>query len=245
MIKKLKFAFAPFLLLLTLGACSDNDEKTAPEEKAEEQIGETAESETAPAESTLELPAQEDVVVIVNGEEISGNVYNSVARQLESTLAAQGHTTSEETSKLIKEQALAVLVGNKVILQDAEEKGYKADEKTVEERLEELKGQFETPEAMDKALKETGFTLEDMELQIREQLIYEQYVAEEVKAGEVADEDVKKAYDGFVETSEEEAPAFEEMEPTIRKSLEEQKTQDAVLDRIEELKEKAEVEVKI
>lgn len=244
MIKKMKFAFAPFLLLLTLGACSDNEE-AAPEENTNPETTEAAAAETTPEETSMELPTEEEVVVVVNGEEILGNVYNSVARQLENTLAAQGHTTSGETAELVKEQAMSVLVGNKVILQDAEEKGYTADEATVEERLEELKDQFETEEAMDEALKETGFTLEDMENQLREQLVYEQYVAEEIEDGEVTDEEVKEAYDGFVETSEEEAPAFEEMEPTIRKSLEEQKTQEAVFARIEELKEKAEVEVKI
>ncbi|WP_298829573.1 SurA N-terminal domain-containing protein [uncultured Planococcus sp.] len=244
MIKKMKFAFAPFLLLLTLGACSDNEE-TAPEENTEPETTEEATADTAPAESSMELPDQEEVVVVVNGDEILGNVYNSVARQLETTLAAQGHTTSDETNELVKEQAMSVLIGNKVIMQDAEEKGYEADESAVEERLEELKGQFETEEAMDKALKETGFTLDDMENQLREQLIYEQYIAEEIETGEVTDEEVKEAYDGFVESSEEEAPAFEEMEPTIRKSLEEQKTQEAVFARIEELKEDAEIDIKL
>lgn len=244
MIKKMKFAFAPFLLLLTLGACSDNEE-TAPEESTDPETTEEAAADTAPAESSMELPAQDEVVVVVNGDEILGNVYNSVARQLETTLAAQGHEISEETNELVKEQAMSVLVGNKVILQDAEEKGYEADETKVEERLEELKGQFETEEAMDKALAETGFTLDDMEGQLREQLVYEQYIAEEIQAGEVTDEEVTTAYDGFVESSEEEAPAFEEMEPTIRKSLEEQKTQEAVFTRIEELKEKAAIEVKL
>lgn len=244
MIKKMKFAFAPFLLLLTLGACSDNEE-TAPEESTDPETTEEAAADTAPAESSMELPAQDEVVVVVNGDEILGNVYNSVARQLETTLAAQGHEISEETNELVKEQAMSVLVGNKVILQDAEEKGYEADETKVEERLEELKSQFETEEAMDKALAETGFTLDDMEGQLREQLVYEQYIAEEIQAGEVTDEEVKTAYDGFVESSEEEAPAFEEMEPTIRTSLEEQKTQEAVFARIEELKEDAEIDIKL
>lgn len=239
MIKKMTFAFAPFLLLLTLGACSDNEEAAEPE------TTEKAAAETAPAESSMELPAQEDVVVIVDGEEILGNVYNSVARQLETTLTSQGHATSEETDEMVKEQALSVLVGNKVILNDAEEQGYEADEETVKERLEDLKGQFESEEAMDKALEQTGFSLEDMEVQLREQLVYEEYVAEEIKPAEVTSEEVQKAYDGFVETSEEEVPSLEEMEPNIRQSLEQEKTQDAVFTRIEELKKSAEVEVKI
>lgn len=239
MIKKMKFAFAPVLLLLILGACSDKEETATEENKNPET------TEEASAEASLEFPSEDEVVVVVDGEEILGKVYNSVARQLETTLTTQGHGTTGETAELIKKQAMDVLVGNKVILQDAAEKGYTADEKTVEERLEDLKGQFESEEAMNEALQQTGFTLDDMEGQLREQLLYEQYVAKEIDAAEVTDEEVKEAYDGFVETSEQEAPAFEEMEATIRQSLEEQKTQEAVFSRIEELKETAEVEVKI
>lgn len=244
MIKKMTFAFAPFLLLLTLSACADKEEE-ASTEKTEPETTEQS-GETAPAEYTLELPEKEEVVVIVNGEEILGKVYNSVARQLETTLAVQGQSVSdEESADLVKEQALSVLIGNKVILQDAEEKGYKADDETVKERLEELKDQFETAEAMNAALKETGFTIEEMELQLREQLVYEQYVAEEIEVPKVTDEEIQTAYDGFVESSEAEAPPLEEMEPTIRQSLEGQKTQDAVFTQIEKLKKSADIEVKL
>lgn len=242
MIKKMKFALAPFLLLLTLGACSDSEEAQPKEDEAAKSAEETTEEQ--PTE--LDLPAEEDVVVVVNEEEILGNVYNSVARQLESTLAADGKKASEpENAELVKEQAITVIVGNKLILQDAEEKGYKAEDAAVEERLESLKGQFEDEKAMNEALERTGFTLDDMEGQLRDQIVYEQYVAEEVKAKEVTDEEVKEAYDGFASSSEQEAPAYEEMEPTIRQSLEQQNTQQAVYDRIEELKAAAKIDVKI
>ena len=61
----------------------------------------------------------------------------------------------------------------------------------------------------------------------------------------MTDEEVQAAYDQFVESSEEEAPALEEMEPTIRQSLQEQKDQEATFARVEELREEAEVEVKL
>lgn len=240
--KKMTFAFASFLLLLMLSACTDNDEETS-KENAEPETTESS-GEAVSTDYELELPQKEEVVVIVNGEEIPGKVYNSVARQLETTLAVQGQSVSdEESADLLKEQALSVLIGNKVILQDAEEKGYKADDEMVKERLEELKNQFETEEAMNKALEETGFSIEEMELQLREQLIYEQYVEEEVEVDKVTDEEVQAAYDGFVESSEAEAPPLKEMEPTIRQSLEGQKTQDALFAQIEELKKSAKIEI--
>lgn len=244
MIKKMKFALALFLLLLALGACSDNEE-TAPEETDETATTAEVGAETAPADSSLELPAQEDVVVTVDGEDILGNVYNSVVRQLETTLTSQGHTTSGETDEMVKEQALAVLVGNKVILNDAAQKGVEADEEVVKERLEDLKSQFESEQAMNEALEQTGFTLEDMEVQLREKMVYDLYIEKEIEPAAVTDEEIQESYDGFVETSEEEVPALEEMEPSIRQSLEQQKTQEAVFTRIEELKESAEIEVKI
>ena len=246
MIKKMRFIAAPFLLVLVLAACSDNEE-AAPKEEKDAETTETTSEKTAGAQDTeLELPAEKDVVVAVNGEEILGNVYNSVARQLETSLATQGKKASEpENAQLIKDQAITVIVGNKLILQDAADKGYKADDKLVAERLEELKGQFESEEKMNASLEQSGYTMEDMEAKLAEQIIYEEYLAGEVKGAEVSDEQVKEAYDGFVESSEDEAPAYEEMEPTIRQSLEQQNTQQAVYDRIDELKADAEIEVKI
>lgn len=246
MIKKMKFIMAPFLLVLVLAACSDNEE-AAPKEEKDAEKTETASKETAASQDTeLELPSEKDVVVAVNGEEILGNVYNSVARQLEASLATQGKKASEpENAQLIKDQAITVIVGNKLILQDAADKGYKADDKLVAERLEELKGQFEDEEKMNASLEKAGYTMEDMESQLAEQIIYEEYLAGEVKGAEVTDEEVKEAYEGFAASSEEEAPAYEEMEPMIRQSLEQQNTQQAVYDRIDELKADAEIEVKI
>lgn len=257
MIKKMTFVFAPFALALVLGACSDNEESTANEEAAapeteqaegtEEGTEEAAGSEeAAPAESALELPEEDAVVAVVNGEEIQGKVYNSVARQFESTLASQGQDPStEENLQLIEDEAMSVVIGNAVLLQDAKDKGHEADDAVVEERMEELKANFEDEEAMNEALAETGFTLEEMEEQLREQLVYESYMEEEIDSPEVTDEEVQAAYDQFVESSEEEAPAFEEMEPTIRQSLQEQKDQEATFARVEELREEAEVEVKL
>lgn len=245
MIKKMKFTLVPFLLLLTLGACSDKEE-AAPKEETAPEAAEQQDAAAEAPESKLELPANDEVAVVVNGEEVKGNVYSSVARQLETSLAAQGQETSDDkVAEQVKSQTMTVIVGNKLLIQDAEKKGHKADEAVLKERLEEMKGQFENEEMMNASLEKTGYTMEDLEDQLREQLIYESYVAKEIDGGKVSDEEVQKAYDGFVETSEEKAPAFEEMEPTIRQSLEQQKVQDAVFSRIEELKKDAKIEEKI
>ncbi|MGO1060167.1 SurA N-terminal domain-containing protein [Planococcus sp. FY231025] len=241
MIKKMKFIFAPLLIAAVLGACSDSEEAAPKEEKTAETTEETAgERQTA-----LELPEEKDVVAVINDEEVLGNVYNSVARQMESTLTSQGQDpTTPENAKMLKEQAMEVLVGNRLILQDAEEKGHTADDAAVKERLEELKGQFESEEAMNEALEQSGFTLDDMEEQLHDQVTYENYIAKELKPAEVTDKEVQEAYDGYAATAEE-APALEEMEPAIRQSLEQDKTQQAVSKRIEELKKEAKIDVKI
>lgn len=242
MIKKMKFIFAPLLLAAVLGACSDNEE-TAPKEDA---ANATEEQAAAEQETKLDLPSEDEVVVVVNDEKVLGKVYNSVARQLESSMATQGTDVSEEeNAKNLKDQAVNVIVGNKLILQDAAAKGHEADDAAVKERLEELKGQFESEEAMNEALKQSGFTLEDVEKQLREQITYETYVAKELNTEEITEEELKTAYEQFTSTSEEEAPPFEEMEPMIRQSLEQQKSQEAVTKKIEELKKDAEIDVKI
>lgn len=235
----------PLSLLLVLGACSDDTEKNegtaAPAET-------TAASETSAdtPQTELDLPAEDDVVVVVNGEEINGTVYNSVARQLESSIAAQGKKAADpEVAEQVKEQAITVIVGNKLIIQDAVEKGHDVDEEVLEQRFDELKNQFENEEQMNVALKRTGFTFEDMKQYLREQLIYETYLAEEIKGAEVTEDELKESYQGYVDSTEGETPEFEEMKPMIRKSLEEQNKKQAVYKRIEELRETAEVEIKI
>ncbi|WP_281863704.1 SurA N-terminal domain-containing protein [Planomicrobium okeanokoites] len=242
--KKMKLMALPLSLLLMLGACSDEDKAEETSEPVEsEAVPETVIDEPA---TDLDLPAADDVVVIVNGEEIKGTVYNSVARQLESSVATQGKKADDpEVAEQVKEQAISVIVGNKLVIQDAIEKGHEVDEEVLEQRFEDLKNQFENEEQMNVALKRTGFTLDDMKQQLREQLIYESYLADEIEGAEVTEEDLKEAYQGYVDSTEGETPKFEEMKPMILQSLEDQNEKQAVYDRIEELREAADVEVKI
>ena len=249
MIKKMKLTLTPFLLLFILGACSDSEEATTDEETTPETTEEAAEESATetPEEPTsqLELPADDEVVAVVNGEDVLGKFYNSVARQMETSLLQTGEdVTAPENADLVKTQALTAIVDNTLVIQDAKEKGYEPEEAAVDEQVEGLKSQFETEEALEEALARTGFTMDDIREQLRERMMYDSYVTEELEAGEVTDEEVQEAYDGFAASSEE-APSFEEMEPTIRQSLQEQKQQEAVMVRIEELRESAEIEEKI
>lgn len=245
--KKIKIMALPLALLLLLGACSDDEQAESAEKTAVAPESDAAAEPVVDAPDTdLELPAADDVVVVVNGEEILGKVYNSVARQLESSVATQGKKASDpEVAEQVKEQAITVIVGNKLIIQDAVGKGHEVDEEVLEQRFEDLKNQFEDEEQMNISLERTGFTLDDMKVQLREQLIYESYLEEEIEGAEVTEEELEEAYQGYVDSTEGETPEFEEMKPMIRQSLEEQNEEQAVYDRIEDLRQAADIEIKI
>lgn len=245
--KKMNLLALLFALLLFLSACSnEKDAKNTEKPSISTEAEAVSETRVDVPKTDLDLPATDKVVVVVNGEEINGTVYNSVARQLESSLSTQGKkVTDPGVAEQVKEQALNVIVGNKLIIQDAVEKGHDVDEELLEQRFEDLKNQFENEEQMTITLKRTGFTLDDMKLQLREKLIYEKYLADEIEAIEVKDEDLKEAYQGYVDSTEGETPEFEEMKPMILQSLEEQNEKLAVYDRIEELREAADIDIKI
>lgn len=221
-------------LFVALAACSNDDEEAADND--------TENNEAAQEQQELEFTDEEKVendtpVVTVNGEELLGQDYNPIYRQIKTMMHQYGQDVSDTDA--VKDQTLNVLVEQELIKQDAIEKGIEVTEEEAQERIDEM---VETggEEQYADALEQFGLSEEEFKEQIMNDLYTVKYVDQELDV-EVTDEEVKEVYDTQKEQNEE-LGEFEEYEEMIRQSLIDQKQGEQLQARVAELTEEAEVE---
>src|SRR5690625_4176937 len=95
-------------------------------------------------EQTFEITAdeqvdQDEVVMYLNGEEITGDRYNLVYLQMKAQLFQFGQDVSDQEE--IKQLALDALLEQELLQQDAKEKGIEVPEEDVEEELSHIKSE--------------------------------------------------------------------------------------------------------
>jgi hypothetical protein len=191
---------------------------------------------------------EETTVAIVNGQEIMGSEYNSALSISQMQFQQMGQDpTSEESAKQLKDYTLNSLVGQTLLMQEIDKKGYKASEEDINKELEGLKAQYENDEAFEKALKDNNLTLEKLKEQIADTVRYNQYVEKDLNVEEVKEEELKEYYDQFASSAGEaqETPKYEDIKETLKVQLEQQKTQEKIGTKVEELRKSAKIELKI
>jgi hypothetical protein len=243
------------LLSLSLAACNNDEEKAekAEETKSSEETKDKEETAAVdPEEMQKKLDAQkvedDKVVAVVNGQEIKGTEYNDAlsVSQMQFTQMGQDPTT-DEMAKQLKDYTLESLVGQTLLLQEIDKKGYEAKEEDINKQLETLKASYKTEEEFEQALKTNNLTLDKLKEQIADTVRYDQYIKNDLKVEEVKDEDVKEYYDSMVSSAGESAdtPKYDDVKETLKANLEQQKTQEKLASKVEELRKSAEIELKI
>jgi predicted small secreted protein len=243
------------LLSLSLVACNNDEEKASEDAKtSEEATKESAEKtdDVDAEEMQKKLEAQkveeEKVVAIVNGEEIKGNQYNDALSISQMQFSQLGQDlTTDDMAKQIKEYTLESLVGQTLLLQEIDKKGYKASEEDINKQLETLKASYKTDEEFEEALKTNNLTMDKLKEQIADTVKYDQFVKNDLKVEEVKDDEIKEYYDSMVSSAgeSEDTPKYEDVKDTLKVNLEQQKTQEKVATKVEELRKAADVELKI
>lgn len=215
--KKTMLAVITIMLMLTMWACS-NDDETAENGKA---------------------------VAIVNGTEITEDELNRYVEQYKTVYANLGvDFESEEGKKMIEElqtEVLNGLIDQQIIIQAAQKEGYSADPAEVEKMVEDFTAQFESKEKMKETLDALNMTEEDLEKEIEQSIIYNQYVEDQIGEVEVTEEELEEAYAAHEKETGEELD--EEMKQTISNQLVMQKEQEAFQKLVERLKQESEIEI--
>ncbi|WP_112180961.1 MULTISPECIES: SurA N-terminal domain-containing protein [Paraliobacillus] len=255
-----KWLLSLFLVLfvLVLAACNSDDETT--EDTNDETATEEEESETATTEEAAmpeaDLEGIPEVVAEVNGEEITREKFETTYQgQLQQVaLQAQMSGSTEEIDQdQLKTQVAEGMVGQELLIQEANNRDYDASDEAVDEVLNGLVEQngLESQEEFLAAIEEQGTEQEEVMSQIELQVKVDQLIANESADIEPTDEEMQTYYDQLVEQQEQtgeegvEIPSFEEAKPQIEEQLKSQKEAEVTQTLINTLREDADVTINI
>ncbi|MGM0523380.1 MAG: SurA N-terminal domain-containing protein [Bacillota bacterium] len=250
--KRLRILLGLIVFSLLLVACSDDEteENTAPDESdapIEETDSETNidTTEREPLDVTIsddETVDASSVVLVINGEEVTGETYNDTYFNTKRYMIQNSQDVSD--TDLIKQQTLTTLKSYTLLKQDAEARGIKVTDQDVTEALEDTKAQFESEEEYETALTQLAYTEESFKQSLKEQLLQQMYMDEVIETEDVTEEEINEFY-GLLEEQLDDTPALEEVRDQIVMQIEQSKLQQAFLAQIEKLNEAAEIEEKI
>lgn len=247
--KRLRILLGLTVFSLLLVACSDDetDENTAPDESdapIEETDSETDidTTEREPLDVTIsddETVDASSVVLVINGEEVTGETYNDTYFNTKRYMMQNSQDVSD--TDLIKQQTLTTLKSYTLLRQDAEARGIEVTDQDVTEALKDTKAQFESEKAYETALTKLAYTEENFKQSLKEQLLQQMYMDEVIETEDVTEEEINEFY-GLLEEQLDETPPLEEVRDQIVMQIEQSKLQQAFLAQIEKLNEAAEIE---
>ncbi|QCU77663.1 hypothetical protein E7744_05195 [Citricoccus sp. SGAir0253] len=224
---------------------------------------------SAPAMPEPDLEGIPDVVATVNGEEISGDDFKGVYESQFQQMALQAQMSGQEIDQdQLRKQTVDSMVGSELLVQDAEASGHEATDEDVDKLLQETAKaqQLGSVKELLAAYEEQGFPEEQVRSDARKQVLMTASI-EELDVPEPTEEELKALYDQAVASQQQgggqgggqeggqegqgsssasaEPPSFEEARPQLEQQVTSQKQNEAIMERMEQLRQDAEVDVRI
>lgn len=253
LIKKMFFSLLIGASVLVTAACgnaedSANEEKATQEQPAENN-GETAGQAEMPEPDLEGVP---DLVAEVNGEEIKKEEFESAYVGQFQQMAMQAQMSGQEVDQdQLKTQIAESLVGQRLLMQETDNRSIEASEEEIDETLTsiaEQNGLASTDEFL-AALEEQGLSEEEVMDQVAAQVKVDKLIAEEAGDLEASDEEIQKFYDDMKAQQEEmgggELPPLEDVKSELEMQIVQQKENKVVQELVAELREGADVKVHI
>lgn len=188
-----------------------------------------------------EFAEESEVVLIVNETAILGHEYNYNYMQTKVRM----HQFRQDISDLerLKQQTIDDMIDQVLLIQEAEKKGIEISDEDVEEQVEAIKEEA-GEEQFAAYLEQYRLTEEDYKEQVYFTLLQEQYMQTEIPEVEVTEEEVEDLYEQLKEENED-FPDLEEMADRIELEIASQKELEILLEKIEQLREDADIEILI
>ncbi len=132
-----------------------------------------------------------DVAAVVNGEVITMKDFQ---RQLEQRKAAHAVEQASYDEKAMKEAVINEMIGRRLLVQAAREKGITVTEEEVNKAFEDMVKRIGGQDRLKEAMKKWDLTEEKIKNNLRESLMIDKYIAELVPEDSIKEEDMKKFY---------------------------------------------------
>ncbi|MFW6282768.1 MAG: SurA N-terminal domain-containing protein [Minisyncoccales bacterium] len=181
---------------------------------------------------------EEEKAALVNGETISKGELEARVKQVNAQTPGTSSVTDQQ-----KKQILQEMVDEELLYQEAKKEGVSADDQTIESEYQNTIEQFESEEQFQEALQENDLTEESLKKNIERGIVLNEYIKQiqEDSDVEVTEEEIQNFYDENI-AGEEEAPELEEVKDQIEQQLLQEQTGQITNQKLEELKETADIQ---
>jgi hypothetical protein len=246
------------LLLVGASACGgadgDGDDASGGAEAKQEQ-----QEQADPSAPEADLEGIPDVVAEVNGEEIDKEEFVQAYEPQFQQAAMQAQTSGQEVDQdQLKQQVADSLVSTELLVQEAAERDISASDRDVEERLQQLAAQngLESVDAFVAALEEQGMDREEIDSQVRTQVLIERLIDAEAGDVSASNAELRAMYDELVAQQEaageqaggqagQEIPPFAQVRPQLEEQVESEKKSEVAQRLVGDLREDADVVVNL
>jgi parvulin-like peptidyl-prolyl isomerase len=138
----------------------------------------------------------------VNGNIVSMDLYNRVWNASKKELSKKISIEADEEAQIYKATRKAILeqmIEGVILQQWAQREGIEIKAQSVKTKIDEIKKAFPSTQEFHRSLAEQGMSVDDLERDVRKQLIAESLINAKAKALAVTDEEIRSFYDKNIE----------------------------------------------
>jgi hypothetical protein len=223
-------------VLVLLPACGSEDPSDDATAGASAQAGQDAEKDGQEDAQQADLDDVPEVVAEVNGAELLKEdfapMYQAQFQQMTQQSQGMGQEVDEDQ---LKKQVVDSMISSELLAQEAEDRDIDVSDGEVDKTLQDVARQngMESVDALMGVLEQQGMGREDVEHQVRLQVLADELIDEEAGDIEPTDREVREFYDQMVAQQEgagqngaqqnQKTPPLKEVRPQVVQQLTSQK----------------------
>jgi hypothetical protein len=155
----------------------------------------------------------------------------------------KGNDVDPQLRKRVKEQVVDQTVDQLVLLSHAQQSDVSVDDQQLEERFQSTKERFPSEEAFNNALEQQGMSEDELREQLRQGLLVEQYLNQELDVSEVSEQEVREYYENNKQRFKNRD--FETIKGSLERIVRQQKRREARQELVSQLREESDINVRI